>query len=241
MVYDVRRGRWPLVDGDSESISAALVPFDAEEVEPRISLNDLESYGDSSLPSTDALELAESILQRLKPADRNEMGQMVFRNSVASGILLMAVALFWWLTVTKFADELGSDKAPDSLIMGWNYVVVGAVVPLLVFFSTVLMKLSREKSEPRSGFIAGAMLILAVFMAIEPLGHLAFGGAPMQMMLHSSRLLALGVMVYYCASMFLDALLISWVRNLLGAFPIDISPLGGAPAEGQAEEAPPLA
>jgi hypothetical protein len=35
--------------------------------------------------------------------------------------------------------------------------------------------------------------------------------------------------------MFLDALLLRWVRDLLANFPVDISPLGGAPAEGQAE------
>jgi len=237
MVYDVRRGRWPLVDTGATSRSTAIVPFDAESDEPRLSVADEAG----ELPSTDALELAESILQRLKPSDRHEMGQMVFRNAMASGILVMLVVLFWWLTVTVFGDELGSDEAPASLILGWNYMVVAAVVPFLVFVATVLMKLSQERSEPWPGFLAGAMLILGVFMAVEPIGHMAFGDAPSQMMLHSSRLIALGVMVHYCASLFLDALLLSWVRNLLGVFPIDISPIETPSYDGHTEEGPPTA
>ncbi len=237
MVYDVRRARWALVDAVDEISSTALVPLEGEDGEPRLSVAD-ES---GELPSTDALELAESILQRLKPADRHEMGQMVFRNAVASGILLMMVVLFWWLTVTVFGDELGSDEAPASLILGWNYMVVAGVVPFLVFVATVLMKLSQERSEPWPGFLAGALLILAVFMALEPIGHLAFDGAPVKMMLHSSRLFALGVMVFYCATMFLDALLLSWVRNLLGVFPIEISAIEVPSYDGQADEVPPSA
>ncbi len=237
MVYDVRRAPWALVDVVDDSDSMALVPLEGGDGESRLSVAD--ESGD--LPSTDALELAESILQRLKPADRHEMGQMVFRNAVASGILLMVVVLFWWLTVTVFGDELGSDEAPASLILGWNYMVVAGVVPFLVFVATVLMKLSQERSEPWPGFLAGALLILAVFMALEPLGHLAFGDAPVKLMLHSSRLFALGVMVYYCATMFLDALLLSWVRNLLGVFPIEISAIEAPSYDGQADEVPPSA
>ena len=237
MVYDVWRGRWHLVAAEGDSESMALVPLDEDDDEAILSMSDFESYGaESSVPTSDSLELAESILQRLKPGDRHEMGQMVFRNAVASGVLLMAVALFWWLTVTVFGKELGSDEAKLSLIFDFDYKWVAALVPILVFFATVLMKLSRERSQPWPGFAAGAMLILALFMAIEPIGHLAFGNAPAVMLLHSARLVALGVMVHYCASMFLDALLLRWVRDLLANFPVDISPLGGAPAEGQAEE-----
>lgn len=238
MVYDVWRGRWRLVAGDGESESMALVPSDVADLEAILSLSNLESYVDeSSAPNADTLELAESILQRLQPRDRLEMSEMVFRNAVASGILLMAVTLFWWLTVNVFGTELGSDEAELSLIFSLNYKWVAAAVPALVFTATSLMKLSRERSQPWPGLAAGAMLILALFMAIEPIGHLAFGDAAAVMLLHSARLIALGVMVHYCASMFLDALLLRWVRDLLANFPVDISPLGGAPAEGQAEEA----
>ncbi len=239
MVYDVWRGRSPRMAEGASSDSMALVPLDADEEAAILSLEDFESY--SSTPSPDSLELAESILQRLKPADRHEMGQLVFQKAVASGVLLMAVALFWWLTVTVFAGELGSSDAVDSLIFSLNFKTVAALVPILVFFATVLMKMSRERSQPWPGLLAGAMLILALFLSIEPIGHLTFGDAPVVLLLHSARLLVLGVMVHYCASMFLDALLLRWVRDLLSSFPVDISPLGGAPAEGQAEEEAPSA
>jgi hypothetical protein len=242
MVYDVWRGRCSFVAGEGESQSMALVPSDAAELEAILSMSDLESYGDESgAPTADTLELAESILQRLQPRDRLEMSEMVYRNALSAGILLMAVALFWWLTVHTFGKELGSDQAVLSLIFSLNYKWVAAAVPALVFTATSLMKLSRERSQPWPGLAAGAMLILALFLAIEPIGHLAFGDAPAVMLLHAARLITLGVMVHYCASMFLDALLLRWVRDLLANFPVDISPLGGAPAEGQAEEAAPLA
>ena len=108
MVYDVWRGRCSFVAGDDVSESMALVPSDAAELEAILSMSDLESYGDESeAPTADTLELAESILQRLQPRDRLEMSEMVFRNAVASGILLMAVTRFWWLTVNVFGTDLG--------------------------------------------------------------------------------------------------------------------------------------
>jgi len=238
MVYDVWRGRCLLVAGEGDSESMALVPMGEGDEEGMLSYSDLESYGgESSGPTADTLELAESILQRLQPGDRHEMGQMVYRNAIAAGVLLMAVALFWWLTVIVSGEMFGSEEAELSLIFDMDYRWVAAMVPFLVFVATTLMKLSREKSQPWAGLVSGAMLILALFLAIEPIGQLAFGSAATVMILHSARLIALGVMVHYCASMFLDALLLRWVRDLLANFPVDISPLGGAPAEGQAEEA----
>ena len=122
MVYDVWRGRCSFVAGDDVSESMALVPSDAAELEAILSMSDLESYGDdSSAPNPDTLELAESILQRLKPRDRLEMSEMVYRNALAAGVLLMAVTLFWWLTVNVFGTELGSNEAKLSLIFSLNY------------------------------------------------------------------------------------------------------------------------
>ena len=83
------------------------------------------------------------------------------------------------------------------------------------------------------------MLILALFMAIEPIGHLAFGGAPAIMLVHSARLIVLGVMVYYSATMFIDSLLLRWVHDLLEIGVVGL--LGDFDAEGQAEEDEPLA
>ena len=62
MVYDVWRGRWQLVAGGEDSESMALVPLDEVDEEGILSFSDIESYGgNSSAPTADTLELAESI------------------------------------------------------------------------------------------------------------------------------------------------------------------------------------
>ena len=229
-------------EGDSESM--ALVPLDED--------GQTSASDEPSIPSREALELADSILEeRFDTSDfdrpdailhvRREVGKMVFEKAVASGILLMLVALCWWLTISVFGTQLGSEDATLSLIFSMNYKWVAAVVPVLVFGATALMKLSRERRQPWPGFAAGAMLILALFMAIEPIGHLAFGGAPAIMLIHSARLVVLGVMVYYSAAMFIDSLLLRWVHDLLEIGMIDVSLLGESSSEGQAEEGQPVA
>ncbi len=227
-------------DGDSESM--ALVPLEGDNGTIDASVAD-----EPSIPSREALELADSILEeRFDTTDfdrpdailhvRREVGKMVFEKAVASGILLMLVALCWWLTISVFGSQLGSEDATLSLIFSMNYKWVAAMVPALVFGATALMKLSRERRQPWPGFAAGAMLILALFMAIEPIGHLAFGGAPAIMLVHSARLVVLGVMVYYSAAMFIDSLLLRWVHDLLEIGMIDVSLLGESGLEGQTEE-----
>jgi len=222
-------------EGDAEFALATLGEDEAED--SRLAVME----EGAALPSADALELAESVLQRLKPLDRHEMGRMVYRNAVSSGGLLMAVVLFWWLSVSMFGEQLGGTDVPASLVFSWNFLTVSAVVPILVFVGSVLMMLSRAKGEALAGILAGAMIALAGFLALEPIGHLALAGGEARMLLHSARLIALGAMVHYCAMMFLDALLLSWVRNLLLTFPLDISPIGDAQREGQADEAEALA
>ena len=234
-----------VAEGDSESM--ALVPVEDADGSVHGSTS-----GEPSIPSREALELADSILEeRFDTSDfdrpdanlhvRREVGKMVFEKAVASGILLMLVALCWWLTISVFGSQLGSEDATLSLIFSMNYKWVAAVVPMLVFGATALMKLSRERRQPWPGFAAGAMLILALFMAIEPIGHLAFGSAPAIMLVHSARLIVLGVMVYYSAAMFIDSLLLRWVHDLLEIGMIDVSLLGESGTEGQAEEADLLA
>ena len=232
-------------EGDSESM--ALVPH--EYADDGVLEADHEQL---PILSHAAVELANSILlERFDTSEfdhpdamlyvRRDVGKMVFEKAVASGILLMLVALFWWLTISVFGAQLGSEEANLSLIFDMNYKWVAAMVPALVFCATALMKLSRERRQPWPGFAAGAMLILAVFMAIEPIGHLAFGDAPGAMLVHSARLIVLGVMVHYTVSMFIDSLLLRWVHDLLEVGIIDVAHLGDVDSEGQAEEAEPLA
>ena len=97
MVYDVWRGRWRLVVGDVESESMALVPLDEGGESADEPMVDHESN------LMDSLELATTILHRLRPATPHELGQMVFPKPVAYGFLSLALLLFWLLSVTGFA------------------------------------------------------------------------------------------------------------------------------------------
>ena len=112
-------------DGDSESM--ALVPLEGDNGTIDASVAD-----EPSIPSREALELADSILEeRFDTTDfdrpdailhvRREVGKMVFEKAVASGILLMLVALCWWLTISVFGSQLGSEDATLSLIFSMNF------------------------------------------------------------------------------------------------------------------------
>ena len=209
---------------DSDTTPTALMPYGMQvDPEPRL---ELKSEG-GDLPPPENLELAESVLQRLNPKDRHELGQMVHSRAVASGVLISAIALFWWLTIVVVGPALGDNdsKIPESLF-GFDFILVSALVPILVFVATVLLMLSRERIQTWSGLIAGGFYLFALFLTAEPLGWLAFTdqGDP-AMILQTIRLLVLGVMVFYCAHLFLDALLLSWVRRMLLTFPLDLQPL----------------
>ena len=47
--------------------------------------------------------------------------------------------------------------------------------------------------------------------------------------MQSMRLAALGVMMHYATQLLLDAILLDWVRKLLHAFPLEITPLDDEP------------
>ncbi len=86
------------------TIADASSRDESSEPEPRLSVTD----EDANLPSPENLELAESVLQRMQPKDRHEMGQMIHSRSVMGGILLAAVGIFWWLTVSVIGDTWGA-------------------------------------------------------------------------------------------------------------------------------------
>ena len=47
------------------------------------------------LPTAEQLEIAESILERLKPSDRQNIGSMIHTRGQFAGIILAALGLFW--------------------------------------------------------------------------------------------------------------------------------------------------
>ncbi len=193
-----------------------------ESATPRLSPED----GAQGLPGEELLMLADSIIQRLQPEDRHEMQQMTVRYGLASGILMMVVALFWWLAVRTVGDAWGS--TPASVVLDLSFAQVSWIVPLLVFLATVVYSLAREQGGPVTAFIGGLFYVLAVYLAVEPIGFLMFDTSSSATLstafLQTIRLAALGVMVHYSARFFLDAVLLAWVRNLLTNFPVDLLP-----------------
>jgi len=86
----------------SEDFSSSLEDSPSSELaSPRLSPEE----GAQGLPEEELLLLADSIIQRLQPEDRHEMQQMTVRFGLASGILMMVVALFWWLAVKTVGDS----------------------------------------------------------------------------------------------------------------------------------------
>ena len=192
------------------------------DAESRIEVTD----NSGNLPNPANLELADSVLNRLEPKDRHEMGQMIHSRSVMGGVLFTVVGIFWWLTVSVIGNSLG-DTDPDlpvSMIFNLGFFYVSLLIPLLVIVATVLLMHSRERSSWQSGLIGGILLIIALYFTLEPLGWIVFTGqGSPSMALQSLRIGALAIMVHFASHMLLDAILLSWVQKMLQSFPLELS------------------
>ena len=183
---------------------------------------------DGKLPHPENLELANSVLNRLQPKDRHEMGQMIHSRSFLGGILLATVGIFWWLTVSIMGNRLGDNDAtlPNSMIFDLGFLQVSLLIPLLVLIATVLLMHSRERTSWQSGAFGGILIIIALYFTLEPVGWIIFTdeGNP-SMVLQSLRIGALAIMIHYSTYMILDAILLSWVQKMLQSFPLEMSEL----------------
>ncbi len=52
-------------------------------------------------PTSESLELMESIIQRLQPSDRHDIREMISFRGLVSGALASMTAVFWWISVDK--------------------------------------------------------------------------------------------------------------------------------------------
>ncbi|MEO2120587.1 MAG: hypothetical protein ABGX44_02125, partial [Candidatus Poseidoniia archaeon] len=59
----------------------------------------------STLPSTQSLEIAENILNRLNPKDRHDLGKMIHKRALNCGSIAASLALFWWLSIQRLGDD----------------------------------------------------------------------------------------------------------------------------------------
>ena len=204
----------------------------------------LAASAKEEMPTNDALELMESILQRLQPADRHEIRDMITNRGWLSGALLMMSVLFWWIAVEKGGASLGDADIPLSMMGEFDYATLALVVPGLVFLTTVVWSLGRERGHATMSNIGGLFAILALYYTTEPMGFAVLtGDIEMQTAFFATaRLLALAVMIHYSARLFIDAILLQWVRTQMIHMPVELIPvMPGAVDEGQADEVGPAA
>ena len=196
------------------------------------------------LPTNDALELMESILQRLQPKDRHEIRDMITNRGWLSGVLLMMSGLFWWIAVQKGSDALNNGDIPDSLLGDFDFSMLAKMVPIVVFFATVVWSVGRERGHASMSNLGGLLVVPAVYYILEPLGFaLLTHDVDTQTALFASlRLFALATMIHYSAKLFIDAWLLQWVRLQMMNMPVDLIPEFNQSTDmGQADEVGPSA
>lgn len=196
------------------------------------------------LPTNDALELMESILQRLKPKDRHEIRDMITNRGWLSGVLLMMSGLFWWIAVQKGSDALNNGDIPNSLLGDFDFSMLAKMVPIVVFFATVVWSVGRERGHASMSNLGGLLVVPAVYYILEPLGFaILTNDVDTQIALFASlRLFALATMIHYSAKLFIDAWLLQWVRLQMMNMPVDLIPEFNQSTDmGQADEVGPSA
>ena len=204
----------------------------------------LAAAAKEDLPTNDALELMESILQRLQPSDRHEIRDMITKRGWLSGVLLMMSGLFWWIAVGKGATALNNADMPLSLLGEFDFAKLAMIVPGLVFLATVVWSVGRERGHASMSNIGGLLVVLALYYILEPLGFalLTAQVTTQTAMFGSLRLMALAVMIHYSAKLFIDAILLQWVRTQMIHMPVELMPaFNGSSDEGQADEVGPAA
>ena len=216
-------------------------PNDRGEILPQ---QGIAAAAKEELPSNDALELMESILQRLKPKDRHEIRDMITNRGWLSGVLLMMSGLFWWIAVQKGSDALNNGDIPNSLLGDFDFSMLAKMVPVVVFFATVVWSVGRERGHASMSNLGGLLVVPAVYYILEPLGFaLLTNDVDTQTALFASlRLFALATMIHYSAKLFIDAWLLQWVRLQMMNMPVDLIPEFNQSTDmGQADEVGPSA
>tara|TARA_A100001037_G_C15125925_1_gene626167 strand:+ start:42 stop:710 length:669 start_codon:yes stop_codon:yes gene_type:complete len=216
-------------------------PNDRGEILPQ---QGIAAAAKEELPSNDALELMESILQRLKPKDRHEIRDMITNRGWLSGVLLMMSGLFWWIAVQKGSDALNNGDIPESLLGDFDFSMLAKMVPIVVFFATVVWSVGRERGHASMSNLGGLLVVPAVYYILEPLGFaLLTNDVDTQTALFASlRLFALATMIHYSAKLFIDAWLLQWVRLQMMNMPVDLIPEFNQSTDmGQADEVGPSA
>lgn len=178
----------------------------------------VDAAGASALPSTQQLEIAENILNRLNPKDRHDLGKMIHKRALYCGGIAASLALFWWLSIQRLGDDTINQS--ESLVKGITFATLSYLVPVVIFFASILNAASRERGQPGPALVAGAMFLVMGFFSLEPLvlGLLNTDVEATHAIWQTTRLVILGVGFFYVAKLLIEAFLLNWVMHLEEAF-----------------------
>ncbi len=194
-------------------------------------------------PTSESLELMESIIQRLQPSDRHDIRDMIsYRAQVSGGMAAMTI-VFWWIAIDKGGESLGDADIPLSAIGDFSFAEISLIVPALALLATLVMSIGRETGNAILNNIGGALIVLVVFYILEPLGSTIFGSSidAQSAAFASGRLVAMALMIALSTKFFWDAILLQWVRSTMMNMGVDLFPSEEQETfSSHADEAPPL-
>ena len=119
-------------------------------------------------PPEQLIEVADAIISRMNVQDRQDVDKKIHEKALYCGAVVATLAIFWWLSFFQFgtsADEI----AEKSLVIGLSFLTISWLVPLLVFFGSILNAISREQGKPAPGLIAGALFLMAKLSLLHQL------------------------------------------------------------------------
>jgi len=172
-------------------------------------------------PSESNLELANRLIERLDPANRGTLRDMISKKGQLGGGLVTLMVVFWWLAVDSATDNLDIGV---SKFFAFNFSDVALIVIGLALFASILKDLSRELGLLAPSFISGGMLIFSALYVFEPLIN---GLWPNDFDLNEGlfrtfRLAILWIGVTVGATMLVDSALLMWLKTFCDAKGIDI-------------------
>ncbi|MAZ23503.1 MAG: hypothetical protein CMB22_01695 [Euryarchaeota archaeon] len=194
-------------------------------------------------PTSESLELMESIIQRLQPSDRHDIRDMISYRAQVSGGMIAMTLVFWWITIDKGAESLGDSEIPLSAFGGFTFREISMIVPALSLLATLVMSIGRETGNAILNNIGGGLIVLVVFYISEPFGSTILGSGidAQSAAFASGRLVAMALMIGLATKFFWDAILLQWVRSTMMNMGVDLFPSEEQEEFGShADEAPPL-
>jgi hypothetical protein len=168
------------------------------------------------MPLEYQIDLAERIADRLNPHSRPEVSEMIHAKAKVVGAIFTGYAVFWWLTVLQVEDNTNF----ESIFFGPDFITMTIIAPCLIFLGSLLSEYSRVLGQLFPGIASGIMFVLAILYTFEPLIMGLVDNISMNSgMWMSFRLVVLCATVLFAAKLLVDALLLSWVKTLMEAYP----------------------